>query len=1049
MSGSELFIVDNSDNDWKVLRYLRDFCEISERMDIATGYFEIGSLLALKERWTSVDKIRILMGDEVSKRTARVIRESFEQIERKLDQSIDQEKIKNDFLDGVAEIVKALKSGKIECRVFKQDKFHAKAYITHSRLEVVGSTALVGSSNFTYPGLAENVELNVQIRGAEVVLLQKWYEDHWQKAEECNPEILRIIERHARDYQPFDVWLKSISEYLKGHEATVDEWERNDSKIFPILAKYQQDGYHALLNRGEKYGGAFLCDGVGLGKTFVGLMLIERFLMFKGSRKNVALFAPKMAKESVWIPALERFLPNALDGFLPFKIFSHTDLHRDKLERSLDHVKEDGDVIIIDEAHHFRNRGSKGLIDGEKRSRYFRMMDLADDKQVFMLTATPINNRLLDLKHLIDLFAQEDPSYFAKTLGIHSLAGHFHTLERRLDERTAAVEGETKEGSDLNMALVSDLIEGSDLFRELVVQRSRRYVKRSVEQEKDSTDQILFPNRQAPQVAAYDVKKTYGGLLDKVEDAFNRNDPLFVLSMYNPYLRFIGSPEDRDPFVEGRQKQVVSLIRLGFLKRFESSAQAFEMSCRTLLFKLLAWIQVHANTEAESKRLERWKRRNDTMIEYVYGVQHELFPDGDEQPEEDVIPPEFIDDAINKMLDPEKFNISAIINDAYEDIQNLVEFLAETKKVTPALDDKLKCLKKLLKTDKVLKQHKVLIFSEFKATARYLNSQLREAGIDGVAVIDSGTKENRASLIRRFSPYYNGSSSAQLGDEEKNEIRILISTDVLAEGLNLQDCTRLINYDIHWNPVRLMQRIGRVDRRMDPKIEVKIKADHPKTASIRGTVAFWNFLPPGDLDRLLRLHSRVANKTLRISKVLGIEGRKLLRPDDHFDDLKDFDEQYEGKTSFDETLHLEMQKLLIEAPELKDRIARYPTKMFSGKNTPESGVSGVFFCYSLPAPRQVTDNEVIDSIAERWSVDSGRVEWYFGHLDTGKITSDPRRIAELIRSTPETPRYTVTAKTTLIDLRKKVEREIKNDYLRRMNAPAGVKPELRAWMEIS
>ena len=180
-----------------LLGIFKTFCEISEKIDIATGYFEIGSLLALKDKWNGVEgKIRILMGDEVSKRTARVIRESFEAIQGKLDESLDQEKIKNDFLDGVSSIVEALINGKIECRVFKKDKFHAKAYITHSRLEVVGSTALAGSSNFlTMPGLADNVELNVQVRGAEVGLLQKWYEQHWEEAEECTPEILKIIER--------------------------------------------------------------------------------------------------------------------------------------------------------------------------------------------------------------------------------------------------------------------------------------------------------------------------------------------------------------------------------------------------------------------------------------------------------------------------------------------------------------------------------------------------------------------------------------------------------------------------------------------------------------------------------------------------------------------------------------------------------------------------------------------------------------------------------------------------------------------------------------
>ena len=164
-SGSELFIVDNSDQDWKVVRYLHDWCQISKAIDVASGYFEIGSLLSLKDEWQKVDKIRILMGDEVTLRTKNAFAQGLRQAENKLDQSIEAEKQENDFLVGVPAIVEAIRSGKIECRLYRKEKFHAKAYITHARLEVVGSSALVGSSNFTYPGLHENIELNVQITG--------------------------------------------------------------------------------------------------------------------------------------------------------------------------------------------------------------------------------------------------------------------------------------------------------------------------------------------------------------------------------------------------------------------------------------------------------------------------------------------------------------------------------------------------------------------------------------------------------------------------------------------------------------------------------------------------------------------------------------------------------------------------------------------------------------------------------------------------------------------------------------------------------------------
>ena len=177
--GGDLFIVDNGDQDWKVRRYLSDWADLAKSFDIATGYFEIGALLILDGQWQKLDKIRILMGDEVSQRTKKALLLGLEQIKQKLDSSIEREKEKNDFLTGVPGIVDALRTGQITCRVYTKDKFHAKAYITHAKQAVVGSSALVGSSNFTVPGLTDNVELNVQLR-REVEILQEWYERHWE-----------------------------------------------------------------------------------------------------------------------------------------------------------------------------------------------------------------------------------------------------------------------------------------------------------------------------------------------------------------------------------------------------------------------------------------------------------------------------------------------------------------------------------------------------------------------------------------------------------------------------------------------------------------------------------------------------------------------------------------------------------------------------------------------------------------------------------------------------------------------------------------------------
>ena len=1040
--GSELFIVDNSDQDWKVLNYLHDWCQLSERMDIATGYFEIGSLLGLKDEWQKVDQIRILMGDEVSQRTKKAFEKGLAQIQRLLDGSIEQEKEKNDFLTGVPAILEAIKAGKIICRVYRKDKFHAKAYITHARQEVIGSFALVGSSNFTFPGLSENIELNVQLAGRQVNTLQEWYEHHWDDAEDVTPDILQTIERHIHEYLPFEVYAKALQEYFRGHEMTASEWERQESKIYPILAPYQQEGYHGLLKRAKRYNGAFLCDGVGLGKTFVGLMLIERLVMH--DRKNVVLFVPKAAREPVWESTLKRYLPHIFGAYSRLEIYNHTDLMRGgDYPEMLETVRERADVVLIDEAHHFRNTGTKGDEEGERRSRYWRMFDLCEGKTVYMLTATPVNNSLHDLRHMTELFTRQQADYFKDApLGIHSLAGHFRKMEKSL-EKSVGKKRDKTDGEPTNLYEAEAVLDHDTLFHALVVQRSRAYVKRSLEQA--GTGEALFPKPRDPKVAEYSVKQTYGKLLAMVESAFHKDKPLFALPIYYPYAYYQGDDESIDPLAEGRQKQVVSLIRTGFLKRFESSAEAFTQSCWNLMVKLLAWVQVHAETSTEKKVLDRWMHQHDELINFVPQKQTELFGGGTEEDADEDIVPEEMREAVEK-LSRDEFNVGDIIDETILDLDQIATFLGELKKFKPSQDKKLSALLKLLKNNAVLKKHKVIIFTEFMTTARYLKRELENAGITGVAEIDSAIKGDRGEIIRRFAPYYNGSSSEELKAEGLEEIRVLISTDVLSEGLNLQDATRLINYDLHWNPVRLMQRIGRVDRRMNPEIEDRIIADHPDQKKLRGEVMYWNFLPPDELNELLSLYKTVTHKTLRISKTFGIEGKKLLTPEDEYDDLKNFHESYEGTLSPVEDMHLEYQQLLKDNPDLEDRLNKLPGRVFSGREHPQPGARAVFFCYARPAKELEASEEGQE---EKWSVEAGDVQWYLYDLKSEKIVEDATEIVELIRSIPATERHCAIKQKTLSDIRASVDKHIKNTYLKKVQAPIGVKPVLKAWMELN
>ena len=791
--GRELFIVDNSVSGWTGLRYLEEWSGIAKAFDIATGYFEIGALLTLDGKWQELDKIRILMGAETTHRTRKAILEAVQaQALDRLDESIEEDKEPNPFLHGVPAILAALRSGQIECRVYDKDKFHAKAYITHAKLEVVGAQALVGSSNFTRPGLTKNIELNVQIQSArEVAQLQEWFETHWNQARDVTEAVIETISRHTHLYSPFDVYAKALQQFFRGHDLTATEWDETRSRMFPHLDRYQQEAYWALMKIARQHGGAFLCDGVGLGKTFVGLMLIERLILHEG--KRVVLFAPKAAKEGVWEPHLHRWLPHigGVGGGADFSnlaVFSHTDLGRkgDFPER-FRRIAELADVVVIDEAHHFRNPGRQGDRDREiEPSRYYRLFELLDNaerpKTLFMLTATPINNRLSDFRHMTELFTRRDEAYFARTIGVNNLRAHFSQMEKALRSRVG------HDGVDAaeHMTEAQDILFTDTFFRQLVVQRSRDYARES--QIREYGKAAAFPERRDPQVAAYSIRKTYGRMLELFEKAFAKQSPLFTLPMYYPLHWYRGPDKDIDPFEENRQKQVVGLIRTNFLKRFESSVAAFELSCDRLLKKLLAFLEVHSESDAEKKRLERWKAQNVDVLGYAVQRQFALWgEEAKEADDEDVVPQEMLD-AVER-LDRADYNVEEMIAETFLDLDQIAQFLDEARKFEPKHDDKLQKLLRLLKS-KALTDQKILIFTEFADTARYLKRHLDEAGIEDVEQVDSATKKNRSDVIQRFAPYYNGLSSPELAEQSRKEIRVLISTDVLSEGLNLQDASR-------------------------------------------------------------------------------------------------------------------------------------------------------------------------------------------------------------------------------------------------------------------
>jgi hypothetical protein len=1021
-----LFIVDNAPNGRSGIEYLRQWCDVARSFDIATGYFDIGALLALDGDWQKLEGMRILMGDQVATRTKKALLEAVRrQAIAHLDETIEGRKQHDPFLAGADAVVAALKDGRIVCRVYNRDKFHAKAYITHGRLEVVGSQALVGSSNFTHPGLTQNIELNLNLESRlEVAQLQAWYERHWRDAVDVTPDVLKTVERHTVEYSPFDVYAKALQALVDQQAPAGAAWDEHGSKVFGKLDRYQQDAYRALLHIAATHGGAFLCDGVGLGKTFVGLMLIERLV---NDGKRVALFAPKAVKEAVWDKEVRNHLAHiAGHDFSALSIFSHTDLSRSTQDfpQRFEDVARLADVVIVDEAHHFRNRGPQPDVDEDPStwSRYHHLAHIissgAKPKQLFLLTATPINNSLSDFRNLIQLWTGEDDPRFAQTLGVTSVQARLNQITKHVQQVDNLPDPDLADAPDL----LQDALAEDRLFQGLVVQRSRRYVKES-QRTQHGAAQTLFPEPRPPSVASYSLRRSHGKLIELLDESFEKDTPLFSLSIYYTLAFYTGPDDSIDPKVENRQKQVVGLIRTNFLKRFESSVRAFQFSCDRLLRRLLAFLKHH-----EPDKYDRWVRQNEDVLGIA--VAPELGEEADEA--EDVVPPELLEAVID--LPKDEYDMAAIVGDVLLDLDQAAKLLRATQHFSERDDDKLAKLVDLLRENENAGR-KTLVFTEFADTARYLKGALERAGVASVEQLDGSRNVDRREVIERFSPYYNGTSSVELRTLDRAEIQVLVTTDVLAEGLNLQDATQLVNYDIHWNPVKLLQRIGRVDRRLNPTVERRLVTDHRHLAADRGKVQIHNFLPPDELELLLRLYERVAFKTLLISKTLGIE-RSFLKPDDDFEALKELNAKYEGSATAREQLQLELQRLLAANEGLAERLAALPGSVSSGKAADEAGT---FLCYSLPA---------LDQDAGAFTLEAGTTRWYLRRAE-GTVVEDLLPIADLIRSDPTTPRLASTPQEDLLVAKQDVEKHLKNTYLRSLNAPLDApRPKLVAWLDL-
>lgn len=613
-----------------------------------------------------------------------------------------------------------------------------------------------------------------------------------------------------------------------------------DTEVWKKLYKFQRDGVLGAIEKLERHNGCIIADSVGLGKTFEALAVIKYYEL---RNDRVLVLAPKRLRENWTLyRANDARNPLVADRF-NFDVLNHTDLSREagmSGDIDLAHLAWGNyDLVVIDESHNFRNNPQRD----DRTTRYERMMNAVIKSgvrtKVLMLSATPVNTRLADLRNQV-LFATEGDDRALAREGVKDIGQTLRQAQTRFNA-WQKIPDEQRTAKSLVGMLGMDYIRLLDL---LTIARSRRHIEKYYGVE----DTGKFPERLAP------INLTPGIDLDGTMislDEINRAILRLTLAAYKPtsyvreglkekyaevYDRSLRTGGARKWVQTDRENNVVHLLRVGLLKRLESSVKSLGLT----LGKILDTI------DASIERLNEFE---------VAGAQGTSIQDDGAAANLGLDDPD-LDDAVggNVKVYLQDMNRSGWRQDLEADRETVATLLAEVTKVDVSRDAKLAELKKFLrnKAENPTNEgnRKALVFTAFSDTAQYLYEHVgqwarRELGVNVALITGQSTKstvtgqrQDMHVVLAAFSPISKG------GNLDGDAIDFVIATDAISEGQNLQDCDTVVNYDIHWNPVRIVQRFGRVDR----------------LSSSNASVQLVNFWPTDDLDSYINLEGRVSSR---------------------------------------------------------------------------------------------------------------------------------------------------------------------------------------------
>lgn len=814
-------------------------------------------------------------------------------------------------------LAEQLDAGKLQVRFHGSFPLHAKLYLVH-RLDTVAPLAgVVGSSNLTLAGLERNGELNVDVLDQDSAQkLQDWFEDRWEDAwsVEITSDLVEIIRNSwaGGAIAPYDVYLKTAFELSREAISGINQYPLPEVFQGEILS-FQEQAVSIAARILEKRDGVIIGDVVGLGKTMIASAVAKTFQEDQGD--NVLVICPPNL-QSMWKDYAHKFRI-AADTLSSGKIRDLSDMRRYKL-------------IIVDESHNFRNRDTR---------RYSFLRDYINDNEsrVILLTATPYNKAFSDIANQLRLFLPPDLD-----LGIRP--------ERQIAELGGAAAFKAQYSQILISSLAafetSEHVEDwRELMRLFMVRRTRSYIQNNFA-EYDSQknrhfltfgnqERFYFPLRVPKRLDfSFDISDKDGDQYAKlysplVVDAIgDLSLPRYGIGNYIDKTVKV-SHEDHERILKNLAragKRLIGFARTGLFKRLESSGETFLISIRRHIIRNSIFLAALESTDTELPIGQVFSEETDDAID-----EHDADLFDDDMPNLEnwqKIGQKILKELRTSQTKRLKYDwilgryfLPGLRKVLLADNEKLLKILAITPDWRPSQDRKLQALATLL--TKTHSQDKVLVFTQFKDTAKYLLNALSDAGVESLSVADSDSEIQ--SLVRRFSPQSNSHSL-----DSDTELRVLIATDALSEGQNLQDAHIIVNYDLPWAIIRLIQRVGRVDR-------IGQKAQQ---------ILCYSALPEDGIEDIINLRRRLTARIQDNAELVGTDER-FFEDDQQSKELRSL---YAGEANLDDKD--DETDLLSRAydiwhqaeqndPDRAERIRKLPDVIYSAKasnNTDHTGV---------------------------------------------------------------------------------------------------------------